>query len=435
MFYVLTGKQDKLKILQEALHLQGENSRRFLNSIYTNNVDEKIKILTETGHLSLALLAARVHKKSEYVETIIENTKAIGKEIVLNEDDVRDIESKVKASVPLKSIFSIRNKSYHGDWVTHTELKKGTQSNLDNILNQKEDESNDTTISDGGFKFEGKVEEVQPQVNKTEQKKKIESKWNDEEEDDDEEIKKILEEKSKNAQNVIQSLTIGEDDSIYRNYVNSSIPGVQVALGNFKITFNYLKSQLGIMGQTIYESLRPVIKNIYMSSYAQINFIPCLPVNEMQLRQTKNGVIFPQNGITLKSLSDMLESGYALVTENNMPDALIIFKNILKYAIFYIAIEKSEDTRVREIISICAEYIYLTRLCILADENKADKVKYAELCCIMANCKLEGSIHKFLIFRKAKVACKNIKNFISALVFIKKMMVFEKEVKFININF
>lgn len=329
--------------------------------------------------------------------------------------------------MPLKPIFSIRNKSYHGDWVTHTELKKGTQSNLDNILNQKEDESNDTTISDGGFKFEGKVEEVQPQVNKTEQKKKIESKWNDEEEDDDEEIKKILEEKSKNAQNVIQSLTIGEDDSIYRNYVNSSIPGVQVALGNFKITFNYLKSQLGIMGQTIYESLRPVIKNIYMSSYAQINFIPCLPVNEMQLRQTKNGVMFPQNGITLKSLSDMLESGYALVTENNMPDALIIFKNILKYAIFYIAIEKSEDTRVREIISICSEYIYLTRLCILADENKADKVKYAELCCIMANCKLEGSIHKFLIFRKAKVACKNIKNFISALVFIKKMMVFEKE--------
>ena len=113
----------------------------------------------------------------------------------------------------------------------------------------------------------------------------------------------------------------------------------------------------------------------------------------------------------------------------------IIFKNILKYAIFYIAIDKSEDIRVREIISICTEYIYLTRLCILADENKADKVKYAELCCIMANCKLEGSIHKFLIFRKAKVACKNIKNFISALVFIKKMMVFEKEVKFININF
>ena len=53
LFYVLTGKSDKLKILQEALQAQGENSRRFLNSIYTNNIEEKIKILTETGHCKI----------------------------------------------------------------------------------------------------------------------------------------------------------------------------------------------------------------------------------------------------------------------------------------------------------------------------------------------------------------------------------------------
>ena len=329
----------------------------------------------------------------------------------------------------------MRNKGFHSDWVTHTELKKGGQSNLDNILNQKEEESGDSNMglssmqSEGGFRFEGKVEEPQVQVSKSEQKKKIESKWNDEEEEDDEEIQKILEEKSKNAQNVIQSLTISEEDNIYRNFVNSSIPGVQVALGNFKVTFNYLKSQLGINGSAVHESLRPIVKNIYMSSYAQINFIPSLPVNDLQLRQTKNGNILPQNGVSLKSLSDMLEAAYGYVTENNMPEALNVFKNIIKNSIFYIAVEKSEEARVREIIAICTEYIYLTRLCIFADENKADKVKYAELCCIMANCKLESSIHKFLIYRKAKVACKNIKNFISALVFIKKMMTFEKEVK------
>jgi hypothetical protein len=49
-FYVLTGRFDKLKIMQDLLQKKGENSRRFLNCIYTSNVEEKIKILTETGH-------------------------------------------------------------------------------------------------------------------------------------------------------------------------------------------------------------------------------------------------------------------------------------------------------------------------------------------------------------------------------------------------
>jgi hypothetical protein len=55
-FYVLSGRLDKLKILQEVLMNKGENSRRFLNSVYTGNVDEKIRLLTETGHSKYFLI-------------------------------------------------------------------------------------------------------------------------------------------------------------------------------------------------------------------------------------------------------------------------------------------------------------------------------------------------------------------------------------------
>jgi hypothetical protein len=105
-----------------------------------------------------------------------------------------------------------------------------------------------------------------------------------------------------------------------------------------------------------------------------------------------------------------------------------LFKDIIKYCLFFVAAEKSEENRVKEIISICAEYIYLMRLNLLSEELKKDKVKFAEVTCLMTACKMESPIHYFLIYKKAKAACKSIKNFITALVLIKKMLVYEKEV-------
>lgn len=111
-----------------------------------------------------------------------------------------------------------------------------------------------------------------------------------------------------------------------------------------------------------------------------------------------------------------------------MQEALQIFRDIIKYSIFYIALDKSEENTVKDIISSCAEYIYLTRLSLLSDTLKSDKVKYAEICSIMTTCNMESSIHRFLILKSAKAACKSIGNYITASVFIKKMLTHEKEV-------
>ena len=47
---MLTGRFDKLKKLEELLKKEGENSRRFTNSLFTCNIEEKIRLLMETGH-------------------------------------------------------------------------------------------------------------------------------------------------------------------------------------------------------------------------------------------------------------------------------------------------------------------------------------------------------------------------------------------------
>ena len=125
-------------------------------------------------------------------------------------------------------------------------------------------------------------------------------------------------------------------------------------------------------------------------------------------------------------LKNLLNKGYECISNFEMQEAMKIFRDILKYVIFYVATNEEEEKEIKNIISICAEYIYLTKISLLADEVKdKDKIKYCELICMMSLCKLESDEHKFLIYKKAKYCCKNIKNFITALFFIKKMSPFE----------
>ena len=59
-------------------------------------------------------------------------------------------------------------------------------------------------------------------------------------------------------------------------------------------------------------------------------------------------------------------------------------------------------------------------------------INKAENACLMTICKLEEPIHYFYMYRKAKIANVNIKNYLSATYFCKKIISLEKSV---GINF
>ena len=423
-FYTITGRQDKLNKVTLALKQTGDNSRRFLNAIYTCNNEEKINVLRETGHSTLALLVAKLNDRNDLVQKINDENKKNEKTVKINEKDFSEIKNNMGLLTPLKPIVNPKNKEYHSNWSSVVEVKKQSQqASIDSILNQKEEEENDVfgqIVSDNNEK-EAEIEEP-----KKEEKNKISDKWKDEEEEDDEEIQKMLEEAKKKEISNNANLTQKDEDIVLRQN-KSMVPGVQIALGNFKLAFNYLRSQLGIIEN--YESLRPIIKDIYLSSYSQFKVMPYLSPIEFNLRHqnSKNlGKLLPQNGVTMLKLKNMLNKGYECVSNFEMQEAMKIFRDVLKYVIFFVATNEDEEKEIKNIISICAEYIYLTKISLLADEVKdKDKIKYCELFCLMSICKLESDEHKFLIYRRAKYCCKNIKNFITALYFIKKMAPFE----------
>lgn len=199
----------------------------------------------------------------------------------------------------------------HSNWVIHTEAKQ-SQADIDNLLNQNDGENfevNAPTSSDANV-FNEMFTNSQTEQKKTKQqeKKVVNSNWVDEDEEDDDEIKQMLESKANQSKFTNQSLTIPNEDIITTKFSNSSLPGVQLALGNLKPAISYLKSQLGISKN--YEQLKPIMKDIFMMNYAQIKFLPVVPPNEFILRQTINGVVYPQNGISLDFLQDMLNVSF-----------------------------------------------------------------------------------------------------------------------------
>lgn len=56
-FYFISGKFEKLKKLEDLLKDKGELSRKFINTLYTSNHEEKIKILINSGYSKLFFIS------------------------------------------------------------------------------------------------------------------------------------------------------------------------------------------------------------------------------------------------------------------------------------------------------------------------------------------------------------------------------------------
>lgn len=136
-------------------------------------------------------------------------------------------------------------------------------------------------------------------------KKVDSSKWNeDEEEENDEEIQKILDTKKVEEEENDKNITAPQADYLSSLFNHSSNIGIQAALGNVAKVFSFLKAQLGVTKNL--EQFKPIIKDLFMSNYAQIKLVPCIMPNDYIVRQTLNGKMYPLNGLNMNSLNNRL---------------------------------------------------------------------------------------------------------------------------------
>lgn len=67
-FYAATGSTDKLNKMSLLATQLNEPMLRFNSSIFTSNVEERVRTLVDSGQLALAYLTARSHNLTDMVE-------------------------------------------------------------------------------------------------------------------------------------------------------------------------------------------------------------------------------------------------------------------------------------------------------------------------------------------------------------------------------
>lgn len=226
------------------------------------------------------------------------------------------------------------------------------------------------------------------------------------------------------------------EDSYKEAYKNSDIPGIQALIGNFSKLKSMLKNQLAITNIT---PLKQIIKEIYMGSYSQLRLSPSAPALELSIKNqniqnlnknlNNNPVKLPYSSINLNRIYSILEEAYSHVDNKRMEEADEIFTSIIKYSIFVVPENNDQIAEVKKLISLSTEYLLMIRLSKLADEKKSDKYLYSQLCLLATLCQLNKPSHTFLILKRASLATKHVKNYITCVSLIYKMLALEKSLK------
>ena len=264
----------------------------------------------------------------------------------------------------------------------------------------------------------------QKQEKKVEQKKKIASGWDNDEEEEEEVEDEHVETTAPQLENL--KLTVKITDLYKDLFRNSNIIGIQAVLGNYSSVQSMMNNQLGILNLSQFKT---ILRDIYLSSHAQIRLNPCSNTSEITIKEINSGKGLPINGITKERINSLMNIAFDYIDNKEMEFAEKAFKNVLKMAIFYIAYNDEDVEFIKNIINSCGEYLIMIKLNEKAEAAKADKFIYSSICLLITVCKLSKPIHQFLMLKRAKIACKNIKNYVSALGLIQKMLNLEPLLK------
>eukprot|EP01102_Stenamoeba_stenopodia_P015742 TRINITY_DN5405_c0_g1_i1.p1 TRINITY_DN5405_c0_g1~~TRINITY_DN5405_c0_g1_i1.p1 ORF type:complete len:1071 (+),score=284.34 TRINITY_DN5405_c0_g1_i1:663-3875(+) len=205
---------------------------------------------------------------------------------------------------------------------------------------------------------------------------------------------------------------------------NSRLAADHAAAGGTGIesAMQLLNTQLGIVN---FEPLKPLFMQLLMGSRATFSAFPSVPPLFVAFQRNPSdppSKALPYLSNPLAQLIEKLKAGYKATTGGKFSEALALFLSILHHIPLLVVDSKQEVNEVKELITICREYITGLRLELhrkeIATENQ---VRLTELAAYFTHCNLQP-IHLMLSLRSAMNAAYKIKNFVSAASFARRLM-------------
>ncbi|KAL7617104.1 hypothetical protein Lser_V15G00638 [Lactuca serriola] len=413
--YLITGNLDKLSKMMKIAEVKNDVMGQFHNALYLGDVQERIKILINAGHLPLAYATAQTHGLTDIVEELA----------VKLEGNVPSLPSGRSSQLLMPPTPVLCG----GDWPLLRVMKGIFEGGLDNVGRGGNEEYEDAADADWGDGLEiGDEENIQngdvtvvldddeaPEENE-------EGGWGLEDLIlPDIETPKAA--SSATRSSVFVAPTAGMPVS--QIWVQkSSLAAEHAAAGNFDTAMRLLSRQLGIKNFT---PLKSLFLDLHMGSHTFLRAFSSAPLISLAIERgwsesaSPNVRAPPALVFNFSQLEEKLKAGYKATTTGKFTEALRLFLGILHTIPLIVVESRREVDEVKELIIIVKEYVLGLQMELKRRELKDNPIRQQELAAYFTHCNLQLP-HLRLALMNAMTVCYKAGNLITASNFARRLL-------------
>eukprot|EP00249_Psilotum_nudum_P025087 c29370_g1_i2 orf=331-3948(+) len=406
--YLITGNLEKLSKMLKIAELRSDVMGAFHNALYLGDIQERVKILEESGHFPLAYVTAAVHGLTDVADRL---AQVLG-------DNIPPLPEKAGLLGPPAPIL------HDGNWpllMVSKNLFEGALADAGAPIPEEEDiavgtwcddveipevtaQNGDVLIEEDGVKV-GDDEEVG---------------W------DMEDLELPVDAGHAETESIVSEFVAPPPGiSTSQSWVQrSSLAAEHAAAGSFDTAMRLLGRQLGIRNFT---PLRSSFLELFMASHAFLPAAASLPIVPFALERgwtessSSNARGSPALIYTLLSLEEKLKVAYRLTTEGKFTEALRLFLSVLQTIPLVVVDTRKEVDEVKELIGITKEYVLALRIELKRKEVRDDMVRQQELAAYFTHCNLQ-STHLRLSLQSAMAVSFKAKNFNTTSSFCRRLL-------------
>jgi coatomer protein complex subunit alpha (xenin) len=440
--YLITGDTEKLRKMLKISNMRNDIMGRYHNALLLGDAAERIKVLEESGNLPLAYISATIHGLAEDAERIKIT-------IETNGGSVEGLLDKVISSDPkgYGRLLQPPTPIYRSDnWPT-LEVQKTTLEDL--AGGQPTDDGDEENYVETAADYGG----VAPVQN---------DEWDMDEDVDvggtgaaaaagddldfgDESMGDWGEdldlgdlggspEPKKPVDDMADLKDMGDDTGDFKMPTagraaagcwvgNSSHAADHLAAGAASSGLQLLNRQIAVSNFAV---LKDNMINCYLGATMSVPGVPgsgstLMPLLRNDSNGHPEGESLPRTPLSAKDMVAGIRNGYRFFQSGKFNDARAAFATVLSQVPLVVTKDKAEANEMKEILSICREYVTAIRIKGAMADAAADPVRATELAAYFTHCNVLPA-HLLLALRSAMGTAFKHKNFIVAAGFARRLL-------------
>ncbi|MBA0804447.1 hypothetical protein Gohar_004031, partial [Gossypium harknessii] len=410
--YLVNGNLEKLSKMLKIAEVKNDVMGQFHNALYLGDIQERVKILENAGHLPLAYITASVHGLQDVAERL---AAELG-------DDVPPlpVDKNPSLLIPPTPVMC------GGDWPLLRVMKGIFDGGFDGgrgAVDEEEegaegDWGEDLDVVDG-LRI-GDVSAILEDGEVAEENE--EGGWDLEDLELPAEV-----ETPKVSGNARSSIFVAPTPGMPVSQIwiqRSSLAAEHVAAGNFDAAMRLLSRQLGIRN---FAPLKSMFLDLYTGSHSYLHALTSAPVVPLAVERgwsesaAPNVRCPPSLVFNFSQLNDKLKAGYKATTAGKFTEALRLFLSILHTVPLIVVESGREVDEVKELIIIAKEYVLGLQMELKRREMKDNPVRQQELAAYFTHCNLQLP-HLRLALLNAMTICYKAKNLATAGNFARRLL-------------